>query len=48
LSRKVKSIEIEVIERKDEQVNVIVLTNNEPVPTELSENSNHVIIRIKG
>jgi len=43
----VKSIEIEVVERKDEQVNVIVLTNNEPVPAKLRENSNYVIIRIK-
>ncbi|MEQ6050006.1 hypothetical protein U2I53_13240 [Lysinibacillus capsici] len=48
MSRKVKSIEIEVVERKGEQVNVIVLTNGAPTPTELSEDSNHVIIRIKG
>ncbi|WP_374966270.1 hypothetical protein [Lysinibacillus sp. RS5] len=47
MSRKVKSIEIEIVEREDEQVNVIVLANNEPAPTDLSENSNHVIIRIK-
>jgi len=47
MGRKVKSIEIEVVERKDEQVNVIVLVNDAPEPTDLSQNSNHVIIRIK-
>lgn len=47
MGHKVKAIEIEVVERKGEQVNVIVLTNNETAPAVLSENSNHVIIRIK-
>lgn len=48
MSRKVKSIDIEVVERKGEQVNVIVIANDDPAPANLDKGSNHVIIRIKG